>query len=55
MLDDRTPEQVSHPNDLDAMRKKLALSALTLSEKERAEMLAWIDRKLAEIDLRQTG
>jgi hypothetical protein len=41
-----------HPNDLAALPRQLRMDALSLSEEERIELLALIDRKLSRIERR---
>lgn len=41
-----------HPNDPGVVRKQLVQSRITLTDEERAALIASIDRQLAEIDAR---
>ena len=42
-----------HPNDPEVVQKQLAQNRLTLTDEERAALIANIDRQLAEIDARK--
>lgn len=44
-----------HPNDRALVRKQLARNRLTLTDEERAALIASIDRQIAEIDARKSN